>query len=98
MTSTDKDIRLNGVKAFVAVLKKLPLDFFVPEELDYINQFLCERFIDHHSFVPIVLIGIEYTVRLKLIVFFYIESNFEFVLHILGTNEKYHQTNDCKVF
>lgn len=65
LTSTDKEIRLNGVKAFVAVLKKLPLDFFVPEELDYINQFLCERFIDHHSFVPVVLIGIEYTVRMK---------------------------------
>jgi len=79
LTSTDKEIRLNGVKAFVAVLKKLPLDFFVPEELDYINQFLCERFIDHHSFVPVVLIGIEYTVRLKLIVFFYIESNFELI-------------------
>jgi len=63
LTSTDKEVRLNGVKAFVAVLKKLPLDFFMPEELDYINQFLCERFIDHHSFVPIVLIGIEYTVR-----------------------------------
>lgn len=65
LTSTDKDIRLNGVKAFVAVLKKLPLDFFVSEELDYINQFLCERLIDHHSFVPIVLIGIEYTVQMK---------------------------------
>ncbi|KAL4121874.1 hypothetical protein QTP88_014296 [Uroleucon formosanum] len=65
LTSTDKEIRLNGVKAFVAVLKKLPLDFFMSEELDYINQFLCERFIDHHSFVPIVLIGIEYTVQMK---------------------------------
>lgn len=63
LTSTDKDIRLNGVMAFVAVLKKLPLDFFTPEELDYISQFLCERFIDHHSFVPVVLTGIEYTVR-----------------------------------
>jgi len=42
----------------------MDLDFFIPEELNYINQFLCERFIDHHSFVPIVLIGIEYTVSI----------------------------------
>lgn len=67
LTSTEKDIRLNGVKAFVTVLQKLPLDFFKSEELNYINQFLCERFIDHHSFVPIVLTGIEYTVNNKMI-------------------------------
>lgn len=66
LTSSDKDIRLNGVNAFVTVMKNLPLDFFESKELEYINQFLCERFIDHHSFVPIVLIGIEYTVIIKL--------------------------------
>lgn len=62
LTSTDKSVRLNGVTALVSVLKQLSLDFFMPEELEYINQFLCDRFIDHHSFVPIVLKGIEYTV------------------------------------
>lgn len=62
LTSTDKDIRLNGIKSFVTIVKKLPLDFFSSEELDYINQFLCDRFIDHHSFIPSVLSGIEYTV------------------------------------
>lgn len=67
LTSTEKNIRLNGIIAFITVLKKLPLDFFMPAELEYINQFLCERFIDHHSFVPIVLLGIEHTVRIILI-------------------------------
>lgn len=69
LTSTEKDVRLKGVEAFVNVLKNLPLDFFKTEELNFINQFLCERFIDHHSFVPIVLIGIEYTVIVKIIFF-----------------------------
>lgn len=58
---------MNGIRAFITVLNKLPLDFFMPAELEYINQFLCERFIDHHSFVPIVLLGIEHTVRIVLI-------------------------------
>lgn len=65
LTSSDKNIRLNGVNAFVSVLKNLPLDFFESKELEFINQFLCERFIDHHSFVPIILVGIEYTVRIE---------------------------------
>lgn len=64
LTSTEKGTRLNGVNTFVTVVQKLPLDFFLSEELDYINKFLCERFIDHHSFIPTVLCGIEYTVRI----------------------------------
>lgn len=64
LTSTEKNIRLNGVKAFITVVIKLPLDFFSSAELVYINNFLCECFIDHHSFVPTVLLGIEYTVRI----------------------------------
>lgn len=67
LTSPEKDIRLSGVKAFVTLIKKLPLDFFLTEELDYINKFLCERFIDHHSFIPTILIGIEYTVCISII-------------------------------
>jgi len=64
LTSAEKDIRLNGVVAFVTVIKKLPIDFFTSEELNYINQFLCDRVGDHYSFLPIVFIGIEYTVSL----------------------------------
>lgn len=89
LTSTEKNVRLNGVEAFVKVLKKLPLEFFKTEELNYINQFLCERFIDHHSFVPIVLIGIEHTVIVK-IIFFFLKLYFNIILCIIsiGTNEK----------
>lgn len=64
LTSTERDIRLNGVIAFVTVVKKLPIDFFESVELNYINQFLCDRIADHYSFLPIVLVGIEYTVSL----------------------------------
>lgn len=77
LTSTEKNVRLNGVEVFVKVLKKLPMDFFKTEELNYINQFLCERFIDHHSFIPIVLIGIEHTVIIK-INFFQFEMHFKY--------------------
>ncbi|XP_050420718.1 MMS19 nucleotide excision repair protein homolog isoform X2 [Adelges cooleyi] len=65
LTSVDKNVRLNGIKALVTVIEKIPVDFFMPEELDYISTFLCERFIDHHSFVPSVLIGIECTIQMK---------------------------------
>ncbi|XP_050546203.1 MMS19 nucleotide excision repair protein homolog [Daktulosphaira vitifoliae] len=64
LTSSDKNIRLNGLKAFVAVISKMPLDFFKSDELDFIYKFLCERFIDHHSFVPTILIGIKNTIKM----------------------------------
>lgn len=105
LTCTEKDIRLNGVKAFVSVLQKLPLDFFLSEELDYINRFLCERFIDHHSFVPTVLTGIEYTVNKKKINIFYYFLIYTIIIMCiiynininLGTNEKSNQRNGCTI-